>query len=406
MATSGVQTVGSSTQRGLVAVDGRTYPLKSAAISARAGAGVAAATLVQEFENPYAEPLEAIYTLPLPADGAVVGYAIQVGERRIVGEIEVRETATRRYAEALAAGRTAGLLEQERADTFTQRVGNIPPGVAVRVEIQVVQPLAFVRADGVAPEWEWRFPTVVGPRYLGNAGRVPDAGQLEPPRAANGGTPARVTLALEIADGAAAEIAPHSPSHALQVAAADAPITAASSSDLPRTHPAHGRTSAPRDADARRRRAARPRRGRPLEGCRRRAGRAIRRGPRPARRPWPLRRPDRHAAGRASRPGAALADDPARRQRFDERPSHRARQGRDDRAARRPRPRRPVRDHRLRLAADAVDRQGWSTPRPTRSRRRGNGFASSGPAAARRCSARSNRRSPRGAPANSARSCS
>ena len=233
MATSGVQMVGNSTQRGLVAVDGRTYPLKSAAISARAGAGVAVATLVQEFENPHAEPLEAIYTLPLPADGAVVGYAIQVGERRIVGEIEVREKATRRYAEALASGRTAGLLQQERADTFTQRVGNIPAGVAVRVEIQVVQPLAFVRADGAAPEWEWRFPTVVGPRYLGDAGRVPDAGQIDPPRAANGGTPARVTLALEITDGHAAEIAPHSPSHALQ-AASPATLTLADAAHLDR----------------------------------------------------------------------------------------------------------------------------------------------------------------------------
>ena len=220
MATSGVQTVGNGTQRGLVAVDGRTYPLKSAAISSRAGAGVAATTLLQEFENPYAEPLEAIYTLPLPADGAVIGYAIQVGERRVVGEIEVREKATRRYAEALAAGRIAGLLEQERADTFTQRVGNVPPGVAVRVEIQVLQPLAFVRADGAAPEWEWRFPTAVGPRYLGPEGRVPDGGRIDPPRAASGGTPARVSLALEIADGPAAEIAPHSPSHALRAAAA------------------------------------------------------------------------------------------------------------------------------------------------------------------------------------------
>ena len=235
MATSGVQIVGSSSQRGLVAVDGRTYPLKSAAISARAGAGVAAATLVQEFENPYAEPLEAIYTLPLPADGVVVGYAIQVGERRIVGEIEVREKASHRYAEALAAGRTAGLLQQERADTFTQHVGNIPAGVAVRVELQVVQPLAFVRADGAAPEWEWRFPTVVGPRYLGVEGRIPDAGQLEPPRAAHGGTPARVTLALEIADGPAEEIAPHSPSHALREADVAGSALAASATPSPAT---------------------------------------------------------------------------------------------------------------------------------------------------------------------------
>lgn len=208
-------------RRGLVSVDGREYPLRSATLRARAGAGVAATTLEQAFANPFAEPLEAIYTMPLPADGAVLGYRIRIGERTIVGEIEVRETATRRYREALAAGHTAGLLEQQRADTFTQSLGNVPPGAEVQVEIDVVQPLAFVRPEGHAPEWEWRFPTVVGVRYMGDTGRVPDAPALDPERADAAGTPPRVALELLVTDGAAAELAPRSPSHPVAIEGAD-----------------------------------------------------------------------------------------------------------------------------------------------------------------------------------------
>ena len=43
---------------GLVTVDGRTFPLESASLKARAEGGIAATTLSQSFRNPYAEPLE------------------------------------------------------------------------------------------------------------------------------------------------------------------------------------------------------------------------------------------------------------------------------------------------------------------------------------------------------------
>ncbi len=100
---------------GLVSVDGRTYPLRAAHLRGRAEGGLALATLVQEFHNPHDEPLEVVYTMPLPADGAVLGYTITMGERIIRGEIEVREQAEARYRDALYQGRTAGLLEQDRA---------------------------------------------------------------------------------------------------------------------------------------------------------------------------------------------------------------------------------------------------------------------------------------------------
>ncbi|CAN5795217.1 hypothetical protein BH23GEM11_BH23GEM11_17290 [soil metagenome] len=207
----------------LVSVDGaHAFPLEAAHLAARAEGGMAFSTFRQRFRNPHAEPLEVVYVLPLPADGAVLGYRVTVGDRVIRGEIRTREVARQAYRDALYQGRTAGLLEQERADTFRQQLGNIPARTAVEVEIDVLHPLAFrpatPSADAGPAQWEYRFPTTVGVRYMGAAGRVPDAGRIDPDRAdpSEGGTPPRLTLALEIA-GLLPGAGVVAPGHALEL---------------------------------------------------------------------------------------------------------------------------------------------------------------------------------------------
>src|SRR5258705_5037809 len=180
----------------LASIDGRTYPLESARVASEASGGIALTTLVQRYRNPYAEPLEIVYTLPVPADGAVVGYTIGVGSRTIRGEVQPRADARHAFEKALFEGRSAALLEQERDDTFRQRLGSLPPGEDVEVAVEVLHPLAFLAGvDAAGPQWEYRFPTVVGVRYQGTPGRVPDADRLEVDRAEAAGTiPARVEL--------------------------------------------------------------------------------------------------------------------------------------------------------------------------------------------------------------------
>ncbi|RMG48295.1 MAG: VWA domain-containing protein, partial [Acidobacteria bacterium] len=210
---------GTAGKPGLVAVDGRTFPLEGARLSARARGGLARSRLVQRYRNPYDEPLEVLYSMPLPADGAVLGYTIRLGDRVVTGEIEGAEAARERYEQALIEGRSTGLLEQVRDDTFVQHLGNLPPGADVSVEIDVLQPLAFARAAGGAGRgtWEYRFPTVTGVRYHGASGRVPDAERLDSDRAAGEGTPARIELELVIEDGAPEEVAPEAERHRLEV---------------------------------------------------------------------------------------------------------------------------------------------------------------------------------------------
>ncbi len=130
-------------------------PLRSASLRVEARGGIARVTVKQRFENRHAEALHVTCSLPLPADAAVSGFAFLVGDRRVVGEVAPRDEARERFEEALAEGRTAGLLDQERASLFTQELGNIPPGAEVSVEVTLDQRLVWTDRG----EWEWRFPT-------------------------------------------------------------------------------------------------------------------------------------------------------------------------------------------------------------------------------------------------------
>src|SRR5687768_7198270 len=154
----------------LVASDGRLLPLRDVRVDADCGGGLAPVRFRQTFANPPAEPLHVTYLLPLPADAGVVDFAFVLGGRRIIGRVERRADARAAFERAVLEGRTAALLEQERSSLFTQELGNVPPGATIEVEIDVEQLLAW--ADG---GWEWRWPTVVGPRYLGGPGETPDA---------------------------------------------------------------------------------------------------------------------------------------------------------------------------------------------------------------------------------------
>jgi Ca-activated chloride channel family protein len=174
------------------AVDG--CPLEHTEVQARIDGFISRVEVRQRFRNQRTEKVEAIYVFPLPPQAAVDGMVMTVGSRRIVGQIRPRDQAQEIYRAALAAGHVASLLEQERPNVFTQSVANIEPGATVTIEISYVDMLPF--DDGV---FEFRFPTVVGPRYMpslpcGHEGsgsacdttQVPDASRISPPVAPPG----------------------------------------------------------------------------------------------------------------------------------------------------------------------------------------------------------------------------
>lgn len=164
-------------------------PLKHTYVVAEISGFVSHVTVKQIFENPFKEKIEAIYTFPLSANGAVYEMFMKIGNKTVRGEIKRREEARRIYEEARDQGKVASLLDQERPNIFTQSVANIVPGAQVEITIKYVELIPYT--DG---KFTFSFPMVVGPRFMpgeaiGHEGtgwapdttKVPDASKISPP---------------------------------------------------------------------------------------------------------------------------------------------------------------------------------------------------------------------------------
>src|SRR6478736_1497549 len=81
----------------LVATGGKELPLKSVEIVGDAKGGIARVILRQRFSNPHEEPLAVTYSLALPADAAVSGFAFTIGNERVVGEVDRKAKARERF---------------------------------------------------------------------------------------------------------------------------------------------------------------------------------------------------------------------------------------------------------------------------------------------------------------------
>ena len=135
-------------------------PLKSVSASVRIAGVIADVVIRQEYANEGGKPLEATYVFPASTQAAVYGMEMTIGDRVITAEIREREEAREEYEEAIEAGYTASLLEQQRPNVFQMTVGNILPGDRIFVELRYTETL--VPTEG---EYEFVYPTVVGPRY-------------------------------------------------------------------------------------------------------------------------------------------------------------------------------------------------------------------------------------------------
>ena len=160
------------------------FPLKHTEGHAKIAGNLARVEIIQSFENPFTQAVEAIYTFPLPDEAAVDDMEIKIGDRLIKGSITERQEARKIYQQAKRAGRTTGLLEQERDNIFTQSLANIQPGEQIDVTIRYTDSLKFSGGN-----YEFVLPMVVGPRYIpgtpidnsGDTDLVPDATKISPP---------------------------------------------------------------------------------------------------------------------------------------------------------------------------------------------------------------------------------
>lgn len=139
-------------------------PLKHTAVNASVAGYIATVDVKQQFHNPFAEKIEAVYQFPLPQDSAVSEFVMEVGpegdRRQIRGIIREKQEAQRIYKAARDQGLNASLLTQIRPNIFEQKVANIEPGKQIDINIRYFNTLSY--SDGW---YAFTFPMVVGPRF-------------------------------------------------------------------------------------------------------------------------------------------------------------------------------------------------------------------------------------------------
>lgn len=144
-------------------------PLKSTKVDVRISGVIADVTVTQQYKNEGTRPIEAKYVFPGSTKAAVHGMNVRLGDRLITAQIREKQQARIAYDQAKSEGKTAALLEQHLPNVFQMNVANILPGDDVRVELRYTELLVPSDAN-----YQFVFPTVVGPRY-----NSPQSGQAQ-----------------------------------------------------------------------------------------------------------------------------------------------------------------------------------------------------------------------------------
>jgi Ca-activated chloride channel homolog len=210
-ATPAISPRGRPTCGELSSASGERLPLKALSVEAAVVGMTATSTVRQRFANNGDTAIEATYVFPLPARAGVTDFVADLAGRRVVGVLKERGQARADYEQALVFGQRAAIVEEDRSDVFSVRVGNLGPGEEATIEMVLTGPLAF--EDGEAT---FRFPLVIAPRYTtgtplqgdqtggglaADTDAVPDASRVTPPRLSDADVRPDLDISLTVDDG-------------------------------------------------------------------------------------------------------------------------------------------------------------------------------------------------------------
>jgi Ca-activated chloride channel family protein len=193
------------------------FALEATHVSANVNGAIADVRVEQTYRNGGTRAINARYVFPASTRAAVHGMQFQLGDKRVVAKIKEREQAAAEYQAAAASGKTASLLEQSRPNVFTMSVANILPRDRVVVELRYSELL--VPTDG---EYQFVYPTVVGPRYSREVPVAANDAFVTAPYMPEGDSPdTKLTLDVVLSTGVPlAEL--RSATHALTIARPEA----------------------------------------------------------------------------------------------------------------------------------------------------------------------------------------
>lgn len=159
-------------------------PLKSTEVDVKISGVIADVRVTQTYRNEGSRAIEAKYVFPGSTRAAVGGLNVRLADRLITAQIREKQQARIDYDAAKKEGKTAALLEQHLPNVFQMNVANILPGDDVKVELRYTELLV-----PQAGNYQFVFPTVVGPRYNSPQSANKDAKWVAQPTLRDGVAP-------------------------------------------------------------------------------------------------------------------------------------------------------------------------------------------------------------------------
>jgi Ca-activated chloride channel family protein len=169
-----------------------SLPLKGVECAFNVCGDVVSVEIDQAFHQNSKQPLDCLYTFPLPAGAAVYRCEMHLDGRIIRARVEERERAREIAQEKKAAGFRTALVEMERDNLFTLSLGNVQPGDMIVIRFAYFQTLNRLG------DWtSFSIPFCPGIRYVpgvplirapkgkgtvDDTDQVPDASRISPPR--------------------------------------------------------------------------------------------------------------------------------------------------------------------------------------------------------------------------------
>jgi Ca-activated chloride channel family protein len=140
--------------------EGNAVPLQGVTAHGRLEGLIFELTVEQRYRNDTNSNLEAVFTFPLPLRAVLLGFDLEIGDRKLKAQAVEKREASERYERAIDDGNTAALIEHDGNGLYTVSLGNLMAGEGALIRYRYVELLdahdGFVRLY---------VPTVIAPRY-------------------------------------------------------------------------------------------------------------------------------------------------------------------------------------------------------------------------------------------------
>ena len=144
----------------LKATDGVAMPLERVSVQGTLRDFAAEITVEQHYRNPRPTNIEAVYTFPLPVGAVLLDLELDIGDRKLVGQVIEKQAAQERYEDAVTDGDTAVMIEISGQGLYSLNFGNLMAGETAVIRYRYALLLAW-QGDRM----RLVLPTTLAPRY-------------------------------------------------------------------------------------------------------------------------------------------------------------------------------------------------------------------------------------------------